>query len=273
MSIIPSRPMFTTPLRSREDAADRRECERSRVAEHRRDERRPDDDRVEMARCSSGWRGTPSTRPSTPIATAAQPSRCAADERPIAERRARSGRGRPERPADAICSGGSATQNAAIPTRIADATRVRGAPARDAAEQSLDRSCGLVAACRRPRLRRPSRHEDQHVGADEEHDEALDRCSGQVRRASSGRKIVGIEVARRRAGRCSAPKSSAASADADRCVASEQRDGDADEADRATTWIVARVDAGTASRGCRSRPRGRRTRPRSPSRGSSSARR
>ena len=49
ISIIPSRPMFTTPRALGEHAADRGEDQRRRVAEHRGEERRPDDDRLELA--------------------------------------------------------------------------------------------------------------------------------------------------------------------------------------------------------------------------------
>ena len=49
ISIIPSRPMFTTPERSENMPAERGEDERRREAEHRGEQRRPDDDGLELA--------------------------------------------------------------------------------------------------------------------------------------------------------------------------------------------------------------------------------
>ena len=65
ISIIPSRPTFTTPLRSREHAADRAEGERRREHEHRGDEIAPRR-RPAGARSSNGSRARRATIPSTP---------------------------------------------------------------------------------------------------------------------------------------------------------------------------------------------------------------
>ena len=107
--------------------------------------------------------------------------------------------------------------------------------------------------------------EDEHVGADEEHDEALDHV-GQV----AGE----LRVDRARLQAVRRPEEQRAEeqrgeADADGGVAAEQRDRDPEEADRRRPGCRRRR-SGRGSRACRARRRGRRTRRRSPSRGSGS---
>ena len=103
--------------------------------------------------------------------------------------------------------------------------------------------------------------EDEDVGADEEDDQSLDDV-GEVRR-QLGLDHVRAETLRRPVE--SAPKSSDAEEHAERRVAAEQRDGDADEADLADRNVELAVLVEVAEHV--ERPPGRRTRRRSPSRG------
>ena len=228
-SIIPSRPMFTTPLRSEKmppiAAKASGVAKRSMAAV----ERRPDDDLIEVGDARArGEVAEPDAEHADRDRRPAEPLD-AADERPDPERRARTGRGRSATTGSRTFSGGSATQNAAIPSRIASQATARSPRGSLAVRRS-----SLLRPCRGPppaALAHAQQVEDQHVGADEEHDEALDH-GGQVA-GELGPEDLGIEVPRRGAV-VERGEEQRREPDADRRVAAEQRDGDADEARSAT---------------------------------------
>ena len=233
-----------------EDAAHRREGERRREAEHRGDQRRPDDDLLEIADARAGGevaerrsrarRPTtapqpsrrsprlsapmPSARPSTPITTGTTGSR--------------------------IESGGSATQKAAMPTRMpsqATARALRGAAARSA--RSITRSPPRLVAGRLL----PSADHATRISTSAPTKRTTSPWISSVRlEASSGRKISGSRL------RVDVPVTSAANRSAERPtpiarVPPQQRDGDADEGDRRRQDVV-RVDPELPAERCRCAP-------------------
>ena len=75
ISIIPSRPMFTTPLRSENMPPMAAKMSGVANASAERDQRRPGDDLFEVATRSTWTANTPATIASAPLATAPQPTR------------------------------------------------------------------------------------------------------------------------------------------------------------------------------------------------------
>ena len=230
--------MFTTPRALREDAADRRERERRREEEHRGEERRPAKtlSRFVVARARRERAEPDPERRRAPTAPHAEPP-LAARHGPDARRDAEDpeqdrpdGRAR-GRPAGArgrtraAPSSDPGHADGASPAR----QPVERCPARTDAGARRSRRClgGRGRASARASADVPD-GEDQHVGADEEHDRRLDhqrQVAGEL-----GREDLGVEAARRRPVEERAEQERR-EADADRRVAAEQRDRDPDEAD------------------------------------------
>ena len=153
-----------------EHPAERAEDERRRVAEHRGEQRRPDDDVLELAEAGAAWRGRRARSRARPPRSR---SRRTAARRGSA-RRCR-GRARPGRARGSTSTSGPRSA-AAPPRRRRGRARCRsrrrcegrGAPARPTG-RAIERHAGLASA--------HARHqpEDDDVGADEQHDEALDQ--------------------------------------------------------------------------------------------------
>ena len=169
-----------------EDAADGRERERGREAEHRRGQGRPDDDHVQVRDARAGARGSRATCRGCPRRRRRAPSRRTPARSAI----------------DAEQDRRQADQRGS--DRRAHLQRRQRHPEREQADQDPGdrdgagaagqraRGSGRSQAFRRARARAPSPPpaedvQDEHVGAHEEDDEALDDV-GQVRRpARAGR--------------------------------------------------------------------------------------
>ena len=76
ISIMPSRPMLMTPLRSEIRPPSAREQQRRRVAQHRGEQRRPGDDVARGCSRPTSSRRCRRRRPATAATIAPQPSRC-----------------------------------------------------------------------------------------------------------------------------------------------------------------------------------------------------
>ena len=219
-----------------EDAAHRGEGERRREAEHRRDQRRPDDDLLEMADARAGGEDAEADAEhadddGAPAEPAHAPAQRADAERDgeDADHAGTTGL--------RIASGGSATQKAAIADEDAEPAR-RHVPRAAAAPQ---RARSFASPPRRRRRRRLPQPITDRMSTSAPTKRTTSPWIMSVRfDASSGRKISGSRL------RVDVPVTSAANrsadeADAHRGVPPEQRDGDADEGDRRGQDVV-RVD-------------------------------
>ena len=240
-----------------EHAAEGGEDQRRGVAEHRGGERRPDDDRLEVGDARlGGHRAERAEDEPDPDRDEPEP--------PLAPQHGGHRQGRARRSPITIGTagwrtrnGGTATRSATTPRTIAPMAIARsrvGACARAQACSALGHAAvrsGRTTACwgtravtaaggrallrgRRGRRKRGKpaplpEVEDQDVGADEQQHERLDhrrQVAGEL-----GLEDVRVEAARRGAVEQGAEQQRREE-DADRGVAPEQRDGDADEADR-----------------------------------------
>ena len=225
--------------------------------------------RVEVRRCSSGSRGCRGRSRPGPPATAPQPSRRSPrvtaqipqrgrddadedrpDDRARLDRRDREEAGDDaEEHADASDVSGRGDRRAQPTPRPVDACRRRAR-----------RAAGAELPARAPDV------EDEHVGADEEHDQPLDHVgevAGELRVDHARLQAV------RRPEEQRAEEQRARGRRRPRCCGRAARPRS--RGSRPPTPGCRRRRSGRGSRACRARPRGRRTRPRSPSRGSGSS--
>ena len=213
-----------TPLRSENEAAERREQQRRRVAQHRGEQRRPHDDALEVAdarlRRGDAAGATPTTAGTH--RAPAEPRSPAAD-RDRTRRRPRATPSMIVGTGERIVSGGTATKNGEEAERDAGPAGARGRQpaavarsARRAGRSATACSCRhrIGAAARAARRNLPAQLpqvDDEDVGADEQHHEALDdAASGSA--ASAGSKTSGSRL------RTDVPVSSAPNSSAENSV-------------------------------------------------------
>ena len=209
-----------------EHAAERAEGERRRVAQRRREQRRSRRRPVRGAPCSTAWRAARSTIPKSPAATAPPAARALpARRRPDARPRRRGCRaGRP----DVACAPRPAAARASRRGRRARSRARRSCAAARPAEPLDARGVRGHGAPPRRRIRRdpdPRTSRSAPTNRTTRPWMISVRLPGELRVEDDGSSWR-LDVPT-----VSAPKSSAAKSDADRGVAAEQRDGDAEEAD------------------------------------------